>query len=520
MENYHHRGINETGVDSPLDTNGRNSIAPNVSPPKSMGEALDDNAPSLKMNPTSSPRTIEQKPIVAPSLPLIMDRQRLERQAGASRAFLKRWQIASMGAIAIGVGLVIGLPRLSFLQGNTTQIADVSVNDILEVSTIRLEPESSYDVTRTYTGEVASLRSSDLGFERSGTLEWVGVNRGDRVSRGTPVARLDIRNLEAQRTQIVAQREQARAILAELQKGPRQEDINAAQATVRDLEDQLELQRIRQQRREYLVEEGAISREQLDEVAFGANALEDRLDAARSEVEELLAGTRPEQIAAQQAAVDQLSARITDLDITIDKSTIKAPFDGIIGERQQDEGTVVGAGQAVVRVLEAAQPEVEIGLPADSLRLLPLGSTHSVEIGNERYTTTVQSILPEVDPTTRTRTVVMQLQGVDSSIVAPGQIARFDVKNSISDAGYWVPSTALVQGEKGLWNAYAVATSENGSDESNLYQVERRVIDVLHTEGDRMFVQGTLQPGDRLIADGAQRVVPGQYVQLADADTH
>lgn len=514
MESYH-RGMSDADVDSPLDTNSQKPTAYDRNVSQVAVDAL-DNALPLKMHPMASSEDVSQKSAMSPSRQL-MERQGVDRRA--SYHPLRRWQVISVGAIVLGIGLVIGLPRLGFLRGGTAQVADVAANDILEVATIRLEPESSYDVTRTYTGEVASLRSSDLGFERSGTLDWVGVNRGDRVRHGTPIARLDIRNLEAQRTQVVAQRDQAMAVLAELQKGPRQEAIDAAQATVRDLEDQLELQRIRQQRREYLAEEGAISREQLDEVAFGANALEDRLDAARSEVEELVTGTRPEQIAAQQAAVDQLSARLTDLDITIDKSTIKAPFDGIIGERQQDEGTVVGAGQAVVRVVEAAQPEVEIGIPADSLHLLPLGSTHSVEIGSGLYSTTVQSILPEVDPTTRTRTVVLQLQGVDSNLVAPGQIARFNVKNSVPEEGYWVPSTALVQGEKGLWNTYAVVTPKtnaaNNPDDANVYQVERRVIDVLHTEGHRMFVQGTLQSGDQLIAEGAQRVVPGQYVQLA-----
>ena len=368
-----------------------------------------------------------------------------EISAVESSQHLKRWRLITAGAIALGIGLTVGLPHVEFLGKIAQAEPEEQGSDtaLLTVATVQIEPESSYAMNRTYTGQVASLRASDLGFELGGTLVWVGVDRGDRVTKGTPIARLDTRNLEANRAQLMAQRQQALAVLSELQTGPRQEDIDAAQSTVEDLEDQLELQRIRESRREYLVDEGAISREQLDEVAFGADALEDRLAAARSQYQELQTGTRPERIAAQTAAVEQLDAQIRDLDITIEKSTILAPFSGTIGERQQDEGTVVSSGQTVVRLVESAQPEVEIGIPPKHLDALTPGRLQTVTIEGQSYGATIQSILPELDPTTRTRTVVMRLNGADSSVVAPGQIARLNLSESIAETGYWLPTTAL-----------------------------------------------------------------------------
>ncbi|MEM9215571.1 MAG: efflux RND transporter periplasmic adaptor subunit [Cyanobacteria bacterium P01_F01_bin.150] len=436
---------------------------------------------------------------------------------------LKRWRLMMAGAIALGIGLTVGLPNVDFLGKTAHAEPEETKADLLTVATIQIQPESSYSMTRTYTGAVASLRTSELGFEQGGTLVWVGVDRGDRVTKGTPIARLDTRNLAAERSQLLAQRQQALAVLAELQQGPRQEDINAAQATVQDLENQLELQRIRQSRREYLVEEGAIAREQLDEVAFGADALEDRLNASRSQLQELQTGTRPERIAAQTAAVEQLDARIRNLDITIEKSTILAPFTGVIGERQQDEGTVVSPGQSIVRLVESAQPEVEIGVPPKHLNTLIPGRLQTVTIEEQSYSATIQAILPELDPTTRTRTVVMQLNDGDRAnpaTIAPGQIARLDLKESIAEMGYWLPTTALIQGEKGLWNVYATITVEPDPNteaeivaDSLSYQVERRLVEVLHTEGDRVFVRGTLNPDDLIITNGTQKLVPGQRVQ-------
>ncbi|NEO29904.1 MAG: HlyD family efflux transporter periplasmic adaptor subunit [Symploca sp. SIO3C6] len=403
---------------------------------------------------------------------------------------------------------------------------------ILPVEATRLNPVESYQVSRNYTGEVASFRASEIGFGRTGRLIWLGFDRGDKVSAGTPLAKLDIINFEAQLLQLIAQKDQAVALLKELQAGPRTERIAAARASVKDLEELLALEGIRRSRREYLYTEGAISKEQLDEVAFNANALSERLQAAKSNLDELLNGTRSEQIEAQKAVVRQLEARISDLEITIGKSTIKAPFDATISARHLDEGTFVDPGQSVFRLVEDAKPEVEIGIPVQGISQLQPGSQQQVQIGGKTYQAQVSSILPEVDPATRTRTAVLDLEPSAASSVAPGQVARLEIAQTIATKGYWLPATALVRGDRGLWSCYALVEVEKSQDASitlsenvtKTYRVERRDVEVLHTHSDtsnglsqRVLVRGTLRAGDSVIINGTQRIVPGQLVRLADS---
>lgn len=227
-----------------------------------------------------------------------------------------------VGPLLLLSSLAIGLIGLS---GNDRDAkAPLSVN-IIPVKTMKIKPVESYQVPRTYTGEIAARRSSELGFERSGQLVVVAVDEGNRVKIGTPLATLDTSNLEAERRRLLAQRLQAIAQLQELQAGPRTERIAAARASVTEVSEQLELARAKHSRRKALYAEGAISREQLDEVAFEASALTARLDEATSNLEELLAGTRSEQIAAQTGMVRQLDASIASIEIDLVKSTIKAP---------------------------------------------------------------------------------------------------------------------------------------------------------------------------------------------------
>jgi len=441
-----------------------------------------------------------------------------ESEAAASRQRfnLRRWGWVSLSGILLLSGLSVGVPRLFTSKDPRHTSAEPRM---LSVKTTQVAAVKSYTARRTYTGEVAAVRASELGFERSGKVVQFNVEQGDRVKAGMAIARVDTQNLEAQRLQLLAQKAQAAAVLQELQNGPRLEVIAAARAQVIDLQSQLELERIRQTRREYLYKEGAISKEQLDEVAFNQNALSARLVAAQSRLNELEAGTRLEQIAAQQAEVKQLEASIADLEIAIAKSTISAPFSGAIAKRHLDEGTVVQAGQSVVRLVEGITPKVEIGVPTEVASQLERGSEQRVHIGGETYQAKVTSILPEVNPTTRTRTVILALDTPDLQPVALKQIARLEVTQRVPTNGYWLPITALARGDRGLWSCYALGQPEGNSHsaQAKTYRVERRDVEVLYTEGDRALVRGLLQPGDTVIVDGTQRVVPGQLVRLVNS---
>ncbi|MBE9045888.1 efflux RND transporter periplasmic adaptor subunit, partial [Pleurocapsales cyanobacterium LEGE 10410] len=383
------------------------------------------------------------------------------------------WQLLLASIILLGLGFSLG--KISPSQPRAKPVASSKQTNILPVKTIEIAPVNSYSTTQTYTGEVTALRTSEVGFERGGKLTEVLVEEGDRVSRGTTLAKLDTSNLEAQRQGLMAQKEQAQAVLAELKNGARSEQIAAAEANVRDLQQQLELEKLKSSRRQYLYDEGAIAREELDEIAFNQKALRERLANAKSNLNELQNGTRIEQITAQQAAVDRLTAEIEDLNITIAKSTLESPFDAIVSTRNLDEGTVVEPGTSIVRLVENSSPEVKIGVPIAVASRMQPGSDRQVTIGGQEYDATVRSVLPEVNTATRTRTVVLKLSPTAATEVSPKQIARLQVTQTNKIDGYWLPITSLVKGDRGLWSCYALVTEDGES------KAERRYLELLET---------------------------------------
>ncbi|MEL6494685.1 MAG: efflux RND transporter periplasmic adaptor subunit [Cyanobacteria bacterium J06623_7] len=407
-----------------------------------------------------------------------------------------------------GLGLVLLLVRPLLLTSAREQPEESA--RVLPVETIVAEPVTSYQVSRTYTGEVAAARASNLGFFRGGEIDRVLVREGDRVTKGQKLAQLDRRSLQTQRQQLVAEQARAQAQLTELQTGARLENINAASAAVRDLEQQLKLQAKQKSRREFLYTQGAIAREELDEFAFGEEALQARLSQARSNLAELENGTRREQIAAQKATLQQLAARVAELDVDLDKSILKAPFDGIVAQRQLDEGTVASLGQSVIRLIENVPPEAKIGMPTEVALELPLGSDRTLNIGSQAYRATVEAILPEVDLDTRTQIVKFNLDPSALARVNPGQTVRIELTKEINTDGYWLPVEALTQGIRGLWTCYLLSELPD----SNNYIVKQHSVEIISQQDDLVLVRGTLQSGDRIVASGTHRLVPGQRVSL------
>ncbi|MEM9217061.1 MAG: efflux RND transporter periplasmic adaptor subunit [Cyanobacteria bacterium P01_F01_bin.150] len=410
------------------------------------------------------------------------------------------------------------LPILSAFQTNQAATAQNSTaqnsssTTILPVETIKVNSVNAYQVDRSYTGTVFPRRSSALGFEQGGKLLDITVDQGDSVTAGSPLAVLNTKRLNARRQELMAERNQANAQLKELQAGARTETVAAAMATVSNLQSQLDLAQTVRQRRQDLYTVGAISREQLDEAATDVDTLQARLNEAQSRVDELQVGTRPERIEAQQALLQQLDARLASLDIEVQQSTLTAPFSGRVADRFVDEGTVIAAGEPILTLVEDNALEAHIGVPVNAALQVSIGSRLQVQIGSNTYQAQVISTLPQVDAVTRTLTIILRLDPSATEEVRAGQVVRLRLSETISEAGYWLPTTALIKGIRGLWSCYVLGQAEV-VDGKDAFRIEQRELEVIHTQGDRVFVRGTLQHHDQVIVSGNHRLVVDQLVR-------
>jgi len=119
---------------------------------------------------------------------------------------------------------------------------------------------------------------------------------------------------------------------------------------------------------------------------------------------------------------------------------------------------------------------------------------------------TLQTISDKVDLKTRTRTLRITLP--ESADAVPGEIAVLNHPMRVNAKGGWLPMTALTEGNRGLWTALRVTTNETGATVT-----QRAAVEIIDFDGDRVFVRGTLQNGDKVVASGTHRVVPGMIIK-------
>ncbi len=347
--------------------------------------------------------------------------------------------------------------------------AAAPASELLPVASVELRREDSLRVRDRLVGRVVSRRRSELGFERGGRLERVTVDVGERVEEGQELAALTTRQLKANRRAVGARLESATS------------DLNSIRA-------RLELASATRKRQDDLFERGVAAAQERDEALFGEQSLRAQLEAARS------------RIAAAQAEADQI-------DVELDLSVLTAPYAGTVTRRYFDEGSVIAAGAPVLALIDERR-EARIGVPLTQVRRLRIGETYEIEAEGRRLPAKLRAVVDAVDPATRTAEAVFDFIGPVA--VVDGAVARMTLDSEVEESGYWVPTTALTEGRRGLWSVFVLIARDD------THVVERRDVQIVYVEPDRAYVRGALQEGERLAVHGVERVVPGQVVRAVD----
>lgn len=447
-----------------------------------------------------------------PAKPVSSDRSSFFAPILTIRHFLT----SRCGAVLLGVGVLGALALLSALVLDADAEASVPRAPVrsLPVATSRPLPADGYARRRAFTGEIRAHRAADLGFDRSARLVAVLVDEGDRVETGRPLARLETQRLEAERARVSAARTEAEAVLAEMRAGPRTSTLEAAREAVADLRAQVELLERKAERRRQLLESNTISDEEYDEVRSLLTSLRARLRGAEDGLAELEEGTRAEQIDAQRARILQLEATLRRIDLDLADATLTAPFAGRVLRRHLDEGSVTTPGRPVITLVEDGRLEAWIGVPPQVALRLQIGGGHAVRVGDLEFEARLLSRLPATDERTRTQTVLFGLPAEAADRVVPGQVARLDLEERVEVSGFWLPTSALSRGVRGLWAVYGLEPTPGGD---GLLAV-RHPVEVLHTDGERAYVRGTLGAEDSVVVGNTERVAPGQRVTPADPE--
>jgi len=336
--------------------------------------------------------------------------------------------------------------------------AESGLSRVLPVHVAEVSIEDGYMARRSFTGRVVAGRQSALAFEQGGTLADVKVDLGYTVKKGDVIARLDTARLDASLAQLKAERAEADA--------------------------SLELANVTLTRAEDMFRNGHVSAQRLDE-----------------------AKANHATVIARLARVD---AAIRAMEVDLSKAALKAPFDATITARYLDEGVIVGPGAPVLELTENGRIEAHIGMPQENAEAIAAGAPFELFDGMRRKIegATVRGLVPVITGQTRTMLVTFDLPQASA---ARGELINAVIEDRRIGSGSWLPLRAITADVRGLWRVFKVTDSDEGK-EARIENVQ-----VLYTDGDRVFVTGSIANGDLIIADGTERLAPGQRVEPTDA---
>jgi len=218
----------------------------------------------------------------------------------------------------------------------------------------------------------------DVAAKLPGRIEAILVEEGALVEAGQPLARLDTRQLQANRHQMAAEQRQAEIAVenARLTVEQRAAEVRAAEALLEQRRSEEEVARRQFERSRSLAQSSITSERQFDidrANAFGAVAAVASAEASLAAARAGVASAKASVIGAE-AAVAAAEAAIEALDVEIEDSTLNAPRTGRVQYIVAREGEVVGAGGRVVNMVDLNDVYMTFFLPTAAAGRTGLGT--------------------------------------------------------------------------------------------------------------------------------------------------
>ena len=325
-------------------------------------------------------------------------------------------------------------------QGGGPALVRVAVASMQDIAPITLVP-----------GTVISRSDASLSAEVPGRLTLV-ADVGTVVTKGESVAQIEDTTLRLQHTELQAQ-------------------VKREEARLRFLESE-------EKRFTKLAESNLAAVTQLEQTRSDRDMARGDLDVAR-------------------ARLDQKSDQLA-------RTSIVAPFDGVVVERLMTAGERVEEGSKVVRLVDQQDLEVIARAPLEYYAYARRGQLLDLRAGAQTAFGEVRTIVAVGDENTHQFELRLDLEGSPFPV---GQTLRVAVPTSDSRAALTVPRDALVLRPEGQ-SIFIV-------DANNQAQQIRVTVGI--GQGEHIEVLGAISPGDRVVIRGNERLQPGQAVNIMDA---
>ena len=212
----------------------------------------------------------------------------------------------------------------------------------------------------------------------TGRIIELPVDEGMAMKAGDLLARLDSADYRQQVAVDEATRRMRNRQLVLGLAGSRWQEVEAAKQTVVDSKADLDQKKKDYARYEALYEKDEIPAQTRDQAATNVTRAQATYDRAQQILNELVEGTRKEELDVDRANVRQAKENLDMSQIRLSYTVLQAPFDGIVLVRQAELGEVVSPGTPIVTLADLDHIWLRVYLPETDLGKLHWGQEVNV----------------------------------------------------------------------------------------------------------------------------------------------
>jgi RND family efflux transporter MFP subunit len=193
------------------------------------------------------------------------------------------------------------------------------------------------------------------------------------------------------------------------------------------------------------------------------------------------------------------------------KTSIRAPFSGIIDEVITEQGSVVGAGQTpVIRLVNLDDMYIESDIPESYITNITKGKEVQVYfpiLGDTIYSN-VRQVGNYINPSNRAFKIEVAVPNKNGQ-VKPNLTAKLRINDYTNEEAILIPQSIISENAEGLQYVYVTELKDN-----NEAVAKRSIIETGRTQGDMVEITNGLKDNDVLVNEGARNVKDGQTVKI------
>jgi HlyD family secretion protein len=336
------------------------------------------------------------------------------------------------------------------------------------------------------------------------------VQRGALVHKGQLLITLEDRDLRGMALDSKGNMTQAQAAFTAATLATIPEDVQKAELDVAQAKANLDVAAHTVEERMRLLDEGAISRREVDTAnaaAVQAQAAYDTAVKHLANVQKTIEQTNKD---AAQGQLASAQGKLENAEAQVNYANLRSPIDGVVTDRPLFPGETAAAGTPVITVMDTSSLLAKVHISQAAAQKLKVGGNAELEIPGieDPQTATISLISPALDPGSTTVEIWMKLPNPGGRYKV-GTPVHAVVHGTTIEKAIQVPAGAIQPADDGSTNVLLV-----GSDGA----AHKHAVKIGLRTAEKVQIVSGVTPADMVITEGGYGLDEGTKVKVGGKD--